>query len=231
MKKLFALVLTIVMTTTLIAAYADDLGVQIIGGDQTSSEPVSLDDIQLESSVEIPGYAEITPTAWIIQNCFIQRKSGINFDIGGSWKGSQTNADYDGKYHKLDIECSQCGSNDYPFFTSDWVIHSDSKSQADYAFLYMTVLNTTNKARDFTADVTVKVVFDDNVEYAGWIRQRNLDLSWSTISSSDNFEIGPYYRGFYIFGCTLPNAVLSSKSPLRMVITMDGNEITYNARK
>lgn len=45
------------------------------------------------------------------------------------------------------------------------------------------------------------------------------------------FAAGPMYTGHYAFGCTLPNAVVNSKKPLRMVITIDGNELTYNIRK
>ena len=64
MKKLFTLILTIVMMTTLVAAYADDLGVQIIGGEEVTKS-ILLDDLIIDTPVEIPDYAIITPVKFI----------------------------------------------------------------------------------------------------------------------------------------------------------------------
>ena len=49
----------------------------------------------------------------------------------------------------------------------------------------------------------------------------------------DNAPVVGYMEtGNYVLGCTLPNYVVDdAKSPLSMVITIDGNEITYNIRK
>ena len=57
------------------------------------------------------------------------------------------------------------------------------------------------------------------------------DEAVQAINSEKNFVIEPMYPKRYAFGCTLPNAVVSSKKPLRMEITIDGNEITYNIRR
>ena len=95
-------------------------------------------------------------------------------------------------------------------------------------------------------EVSVKAIYDDVYEYGGWAYQRNYNNGvgnaklevdkqkqnsrW-VINAADQFAISPMYEGHFIFGCTLPNAVINSKKPLRLVITIDGNEITYNIRK
>ena len=70
MKKLIglALVLTMVMSFY-VTAYAADAGVQVIGGNDTSmAEPVSLDDLKLNVTVDLPGYGKIAATAFSFQN-------------------------------------------------------------------------------------------------------------------------------------------------------------------
>ena len=111
----------------------------------------------------------------------------------------------------------------------------------------MDITNTTTKSKDFLSSCGVKIIFDDIYEYAGWVYQVNYNnetykdsyfgndsdiqnFRWA-INEADNFVIDPMYVGHYIFGCTVPNAVVESKNPLKMVITLDGNEITYNVRK
>ena len=68
--------------------------------------------------------------------------------------------------------------------------------------------------------------------YCGGVKEDcgKQNKNW-VIDPADNFEIDPMYSGHYVFGCTLPNAVVNSEKPLRMVITIDGNELTYNIRK
>lgn len=108
-----------------------------------------------------------------------------------------------------------------------------SGEEADYAILSMDILNITTVSHDYLLDCTVKVVFDEDFEFAGWCYQRNFDYSNKNAALGKNltFSIDPMYVGHYYFGCTLPNAVIDSKAPLYMVITIDGNEITYNIRK
>ena len=114
----------------------------------------------------------------------------------------------------------------------------------------MDILNTTTKSMNYLADCTVTVIFDDTYEFAGWCYQQNYNnatykdiyrggveedkgkqnVNW-VIDEADNFVIDPMYKGHYVFGCTIPNASVESKAPLKMIITIDGNEITYNIRK
>lgn len=98
-------------------------------------------------------------------------------------------------------------------------------------------------------DAKVQVFYQDDYEFGGWIRQINYDYLQRGIAISrhgsdashpnvvvlhpQNVEsIGMLYTGTYIFGATLPASVIyDKKSPLRIVITIDGNELTYNIRK
>ncbi len=122
----------------------------------------------------------------------------------------------------------------------------ESGVEADYMILKADILNSTRTERDYLANVEVKVIFDDDVEFAGWFWQYNWDngvknSDWGdlngiqnkelVIDKADQFPIGPYYVGHYCFGCTLPNAIVNGEEPLRMEITIDGNKITYNYRQ
>ena len=233
MKHIVALVVSLLCISSILLAQADDLGVQVIGGDDGASMPVSLDDVQLGTPVEIPGWGEITPRHYDVQDCFLIRKKGV---LGGIWKhsGSAGSSWLNelNRYVDFDIECDKHGDEEYKYYSSEWLTHNESKSQADFALLHMDIMNITSGTKDFGSDVVVKIVFDDEVEYQGWFRQKDYDLNiCSWIDPENNFPIEPYYVGHYVFGCTLPNPVIESKKPLRMEISIDGNEITYNIRK
>ena len=233
MKKVLAMLLVLSMLLGCSAAIAE-MGVQVIGGNNLNNQPVSLDDVQLEATVEVPGWGDVTPTAFEVWDCVMVRKPGM---LGQIWcyqyDGNFRPDGYDKNYSfKLKIECANHAVEKYPWWSEDFVTHYESGTQADFAFLCMDILNTTTGKVNFLKECTVKVIFDDTVEYAGWSYQRDMDLNRCTwISNDNNFVIDPYYEGHYVFGCTLPNAVINSKKPLRMVIMIDGNEITYNIRK
>jgi len=215
MKKIVSLLVVLVLLMSAAVAMAAGMGVQIIGGNETEAEPVSLDDIQLNADADISGWGVFTATAYEVQD-------GLGYFGAGK------------------TSLSGYGHNYYDYY---W-----SGAEADYACLYVDIINTRTVDVNFLANVEVKVVYDDCYEYAGWFYQRNYNNEHDSycykieadkdkqnkrfvINAADQFVIGPMYKGHYIFGCTLPNAVLNSKSPLRMEITIDGNEITYNIRK
>lgn len=123
-----------------------------------------------------------------------------------------------------------------------------SGNEADFAWLKADIRNLGKMDAKFLADITVKIIYDDDYEYDGWVRQFNYDYSkaevrtdnkdigvigWPTcLSPKDEMSVGPMYTGHYAFGCTLPNFVVEDKeSPLRMVITIGGHKLTYNIRK
>ena len=206
-KMVFVLAMLFVVTS----AFAE-MGVQVIGGPETVSEPVSLDDLKVNEEVEIPGWGKI-----LISNVEIQDKLG---HYGAGRKG---------------------------VYTMDGAGYYDSGKDAEFLVLYIDILNTALTDKNYLENATIKVVYDDVYEYGGWAYQRNYNNDTGTyyeidadkdrqntrwaINASDNFVVSPMYQGHYLFGCTLPNAVIDSKAPLRMEINLDGNEITYNIRK
>lgn len=211
MKKIFSVLLVLSMLLSASAALAEGMGVQVIGGSETETEPVSLDDLKLDTKAEIEGWGDLTFTAYEVQ------------DALGYYRSGRTDVyDADGDYY-----CSG--------------------KEAEFAVLYADILNTQLKDKNYLENVSVKAVYDDTYEYAGWFYQRNYNNStyayyslevdkskqnirWA-IDTADNFSISPMYEGHYLFGCTLPNAVISGNKSLKLIITIDGNEITYNIRK
>ena len=208
MKRILSMVFVLMMLLTAVSAWAENnMAVQVIGGPDAENEPVSLDDVKLNVDAEIEGYGIITPTSFQFGNYF------------GVYRQGKKNS-----------------SEEF-----------NSGKEAEYAVLYVNILNTAIQSKNYLANYEVKAVFDDVYEYAGWAYQQNYNNdSWSSssypdfskkqnlvygINSADIFAIEPMYQGHYIFGCTLPNAIVNSKKPLRLVITIDGNEITYNIRK
>ena len=109
-----------------------------------------------------------------------------------------------------------------------------SGADADYAILRMDITNTAKTSQNFLSNCEVKVIYDNKVitsnkgQYGEDVGQQN--LRWA-INDADLFSIDPMYQGHYIFSCKLPNIVVNSKKPLKMIITIDGNEIIYNIRK
>lgn len=200
MKKILSVLLVLSMLLSASAALAEGMGVQVIGGPETETEPVSLDDIKTDIEIEIDGYGIITPSNFAYADMLRMYKVGDNYN----WKD----------YH--------------------------SGAEAEYAMIDINILNTTTKSKDYLGSFDVQVIYDDVYIYGGWAyqynwnnRDRGSDMSPKTspIQPEDNFAIEPMYEGHYVFGCTLSNAIVNSKKPLRMVITIDGNELAYNIRK
>lgn len=209
MKKMLSLILVFSLLLGCSAAMAE-MGVQVIGGPDVKTEPVSLDDVKLNTTVTIDGYADVLFTEFSYK------------DILGFYLQGRHDVQY----------------NNYQY---------QSGADADYAVLRVDLTNLATRDKQFLENCEVEVVYDDVYEYAGWCYQYNYNNeprndSWYgsfsniqntefVIHKDDVFAIGPMYTGHYAFGCTLPNAVINSKKPLRLVITIDGNEITYNIRK
>ena len=115
-----------------------------------------------------------------------------------------------------------------------------SGADAQYALLRFDITNINTKTKNFLEAVEVKAVYDDLYEYVGWYYQydynhgsyysgrNNREI---VILKEDFFNIDPMYTGHYCFGCTLPTAVVEGKKALKLIIYIDGNEITYNIRK
>ena len=206
MKKFLSLVLVFLLILNCGIAVAE-MGVQIVGETPAEAEPVSLDNMQLNTEVEVPGWGSITLTSCRYLDSLFQYKPGMH-TVAGNWE------------------------------------QFASGQEADYLVIQADIINTTAASRDYLSSVEVRAFFRD-VEFVGWSWQYNWNnevktYDWNelngvqnkefVISRDDQFSIDPFYAGHYCFGCTLPNAVVSSEEPLKLVITIDGNEITYNVR-
>lgn len=109
--------------------------------------------------------------------------------------------------------------------------HIRSGKEADFAYLKADIRNLAKKEAKFRGTMSVKAVYDDEYDYPGFAGQFNYDRT-GEVYLKDEFSIGPMYTGHYAFFCTLPNFVVQDKSaPLRMIITINGHEFTYNIRK
>lgn len=211
MKKILSILLVLFMLLTASAAMAEGMGVQVIGGNEAEMQTVSLDDIQLNVAIDVPDNCSFTPTSFQYVDMLRAYKEGVYY------------------VRYLNDHCDTYLSGE----------------EAEYAMLRMDILNTQTRPVDFLSEVEVKVVSDDKYEFAGWAYQYNYNNTYNTnnerelagankeyvINAADRFAIDPMYTGHYVFGCTLPNAVVNGKTPLRIEITFAGNEITYNIRK
>ena len=77
MKKFFALLLVFSLLLNVSAAFASDVGIQIIGGPEEESTPVSLDDMKVGETAKIDGFGETTILkADFFNNIYYGRYSG-----------------------------------------------------------------------------------------------------------------------------------------------------------
>lgn len=222
MKKVVALALAAMMLLGAAVAVAEDLGVQLVGGSDDITETVSLDNMKLETTYTIDGYARVTPRVWQFTDRFYQfEKDHVgDFRDGGSEGNNPSNGYY------------------YQYYKYINIMHSGEN--ADFAWFEVDVTNLTKNDIDFTQEAEVMVIYDEDYEFVGWVRMINYDYDTSTSggklirSTLDpaNSETTPMmYTAHMIFGCTLPNAVVEGKEPLRIEINLGGNELIFHIRK
>lgn len=248
MKKFLAFVVLCAMLASMSVAYADDLGVQVIGDTSAASVAMSLDDMQLGTSYVIDGYAVVKPREMKTVQCFAQ------FGESGDFSARQNNQ-YDGGKDTsfAPVYChsaSKLQHNSWRYADAAWM---DSGESADFVWLMMDVTNLQKTGVEFTEEVAVKVVYQDDYEFNGWIRQivydhmeaQNGDKGLSrygyekedypneiVMNPTKVETIDMMYTGTYVFGCTLPNYVLEDKkTPLRIEIELGENDLTYHIRK
>ena len=206
MKKVLSILLIVSLLLGCTSAFSEGMGVKVIGGPDVETEPVSLDDFKLDNPVTIDGFGIFTGTYFGFIDSLGYYRQGAN-------------------------GCTYYYNNDAYVSGAD----------AEYAMLKMDITNLATKTKNFLDQCEVKAIYDDLYEYGGWCYQfnhnnKNADGGGTqstddVIDKADQFSIDPMYAGHYCFGCTLPNAVVSGKKSLKLVITIDGNEITYNIRK
>lgn len=243
-KKMLIAMAAAMLAVSGMTVSASDLEIQAVNlGMETEAETLSLDDIQMEETYDIPGYMMLQPLSYNVRDHFVQyaaEHAGDNET--GSWShcGGE-----DGLGYVEERLWSYWDGYDYYYGSIGW---QRSGTDADFAWLLMDVTNLMKDPLLIGENTEVKVIYNDEYEFAGWVRQfdYNYDV-WRADNYSDGYDEGNFvraaldpsdeqpismlYTGHYVFGCTLPNAVIEGEEPLRMVITIGGNEITYHIRK
>lgn len=134
--------------------------------------------------------------------------------------------------------------SDYATITPVEFLWREMKNESRYkiARLSLNVLNTTGKAIDYIKSASARAVFNDSIvfdteTFPGYsngslsgVRQGDVN-SDNLIDRDKQYAIGPYDIGEYHCYVLLPIAVIESKDPLRMEITLGELELTYHIRK
>ena len=223
MKKFFAALIFVILM--LGAACADD-------------DKMTFDDVTFGKVYKMKGYASVTLLGFKFVDAYAQ------WDDGRAAARDKYDEAREGDTSVVFSEKPSTKPAWYKCYKN--CNFKDSGDEADFAWLKIDIVNLQKNNATFMKDISVKVIYDDEYEYDGWIRQFNYDFSKSEIyryqskttigwpvclSPVDEMPIKPMYKGHYALGCTLPNFVVEDKSaPLRMVITMDDHKLTYNIR-
>ena len=241
MRKVFALVLILFMLFAVVTGYADDLDIQAVGAGAGPKpvEPMRFDDVTFGKTYKIDGYAAVNLLGFKFVNMFAQWEDG---QAGENQQrtGILTDPTQDKVYSKKPKD------SDLNYYYTNSAFKT-SGNEAEFAWLKVVIQNLQKMPANFMGDISIKVIYDDEYEYNGWVRQFNYDYSKSEIyrykeatpigwpvclSPVDEMSISPMYKGHYALGCTLPNFIVEDKkSPLRMVIHLGEHELTYNIRK
>lgn len=232
MKKLMAIVLMLSVLLSTVAI-AEDLGIQVIGDQNTGS--LTLDDIQLGQTYSLDDYARVIPVEFQIVDYFAQFNKDADRYAVDDYNKDSSKVYYEEKALKGDWA--------YAYKQAIW---QDSGSSADFMWLKLDVINRQKTPISFMEDITVKVIYADDYEFAGWVRQINYDYNeicyrygmqtaggkTVVLNPANEQEIGMMYTGTYVIGCTLPNTVVEDKSsPLRIEIMLGSHQLTYHIRK
>ena len=257
MKRITVLVLVLTIMMSMNSAFAGDLGVQVIGGDSAAMDVVSLDDMQLGERYTIDGYATVIPVFFGYVDSFaeyMKDRAGDKSKTVGWWQDADGTAfqGYDDRGDNIrdyvldgpfEIKPNSPYNSKALYYSN--LIWNDSGEMADYMWFRMDLVNRRKDACLFSEETIIKVVYDDEFEFAGWLRQINPDYvvapfrsayegvfaEEQTINPANEESVEMMYTGCYAFGCTLPTEVINGKEPLRVEIQLGDNELTYHIRK
>ena len=164
-------------------------------------------------------------------------------DIGDQTSGSTVNASYfthikwvesgvDADFVLLSLDINNLSGEDHAFLgdATVLVVEDDQYKFGGWIVQY-----------NFNYDVQ-RLSHANEMTYDKQIENRDILLSVShhgyhgnliraALNSADEQPIAIRYTGHYVIGCALPNDVITGKTPLKIVITMNGEEMTYNIRK
>ena len=243
MKKMICAILALTISMTALPVFASDLSVVMIdNSSEALANSVSLDDMQLGTSYPIDGYAKVQPLEFAYYDFFAQFGEKEDY---GCFRNADFRRDHVGSYSDSRLEYQSWRFND-----ASWMESGDS---AQFAWLAMDITNLQKSAVDFSEEMSVKVVYQDDYEFVGWVRQIDTDLinketsdcgvsrnvgektdypNTIVLNPEKMHAVDMLYTGHYVIGCTLPNSVFEdSKSPLRIEISLGGNDLTYNIIK
>lgn len=215
MKKIF--VFFVIFFFAVFSCLAvNNMGIQMIGSPGVDITPVSLDNMKVGESVTIDGYGIITITKVKIadhMNYYNKDSTSINRSWGGA---SRINAGREAMFYAIMVD----------------------------------IINLSHSPVNFLKDCSVIATYNDTYQFSGWAHQFNWNNGYDSritdgglgddsreiskytyINDANQFEINSMYAGHYVFGVTLPNAVIEREEPLSIVITIGGNELTYIVRK
>lgn len=229
MRKMLTMVLALLLALSMSSAYAEDLGIQVIGGPNAATQTQSLDDIQVGTTYTLDGFAKVTPVEYLVVDYFGQFNKDANY--------SSTHTNYNNR--------------DYVYYNTyliDYLVDAswqDSGMNAEFVWLKLDITNLQKEPISFMKNIEVKVTYDGEYEFAGWVRQINYDYNiicyrygsttkgGATIvmNPANEEAINPMYTGTYVIGCTLPNSVFEDKAPLNIEIDIAGNQLTYQVKK
>lgn len=227
MKKAIAFILAMLFAFS--CASAADMGVQAIG----DADVASLDDLQLRTVHEISGYAWVIPEACGIADYIGQFNENADYAAVGNSSNDRNLVYYQNPAN---------GSNGY-LRDAAWL---ESGESAEFVCLLMDVTNLQSAPAAYLEEGSIKVVYNNEYEFGGWVRQANYTYNEAVyrygastpgcpvaVLLPENEEpIDMMYTGTYVFGCTVPNFVVQDKTaPLRMEIKLGENDLTYHIRK
>lgn len=235
-KRMMLLFAMTMMMVPAASVSAEDLKMRLIGGEEAETVSQNLDDMQLEETYEIPGFVRVQPLSFEYRDSFEEYAVGMNGN-------NEYSRDDEGGQTYWGVQYLGGAVDTY----YDYIYHEESGTNEEYACLQVDITNLQQEEAVFMdpENTQIKVVFDGEYEYEGWVRQFNYDYDTernykdeeegamirAAIQPGSEEAVGKMYTGHYLFGCTLPNAVVNGQEPLYMVITINGYEMTYHIRK
>lgn len=248
MKKYFSMLIILLLVFSFTPIYAEDIGVQVIN--EKTVKALSLNDMVLGETYKINGFARVIPLSCSFIDVFPQYIKGNAGDNSFSEWGSNNDPEEPfvryGRYNWSFVNVCY-------FNSIQWV---RSGTNAEFLCFLVDLVNLQKEPYQFMENCSVKVIFDNEYEYKGWIRQFNYDYDTyraedaantsdshpkvdedygtfirAAIAPEDEEKTDMMYTGHYMVGCTLPNAVVIGKEPLRVEATLGNNIVTYHIRK
>lgn len=123
----------------------------------------------------------------------------------------------------------------------------ESGEKADFIILNMNITNTQKNMYSFLSNCSVTVEYEgeeDVYQLGGWAYP--IDTAYNdsvykagdtaifpsaALALEDEEAVDVLYEGQYLFGSTLPNNIIADEnSSLKMIVTIDGNEMVYVIR-